>query len=148
MSVNLLERERGGVRPGSGLGPYTRDYLGRVRGGGMGAVAAGAGAGGAAGGGAGGGAEGPGAGGQGGRLGRPGGCAVAQPKFRTAGSLANLLSQGGAITVIAMGLVFVLLLGEIGLSAGFTSGVCASVLAVLLTTAGLPWYVAVLGAVA
>ena len=29
-----------------------------------------------------------------------------------------------------MGLVFVLLLGEIDLSAGFTSGVCAAVLAV------------------
>ncbi len=37
------------------------------------------------------------------------------------------------MTIIAMGLVFVLLLGEIDLSAGYASGVCASVLAVLLT---------------
>ena len=37
-----------------------------------------------------------------------------------------------------MGLVFVLLLGEIDLSAGFASGVCAAVLAVLLTEHGLP----------
>jgi D-xylose transport system permease protein len=41
-----------------------------------------------------------------------------------------------------MGLVFVLLLGEIDLSAGFASGVCAAVLAVLLTKQGWPWYAA------
>ena len=40
-----------------------------------------------------------------------------------------------------MGLVFVLLLGEIDLSAGYASGVCAAVMAILLTTHGLPWYV-------
>jgi D-xylose transport system permease protein len=72
---------------------------------------------------------------------------VARPSFVTAGNLANLLNQGAAVTVIAMGLVFVLLLGEIDLSAGFASGVCASVLAVLLTNFGLPWYVAILGAI-
>ncbi|HET6213525.1 MAG TPA: ABC transporter permease, partial [Micromonosporaceae bacterium] len=42
---------------------------------------------------------------------------------------------------------FVLLLGEIDLSAGFTSGVCASVLAVLLTSYGMPWYAAVVAAI-
>jgi D-xylose transport system permease protein len=42
-----------------------------------------------------------------------------------------------------MGLVFVLLLGEIDLSAGYTSGVCAAVLAVLLADYGVPWWVAV-----
>jgi D-xylose transport system permease protein len=42
--------------------------------------------------------------------------------------------------------VFVLLLGEIDLSAGFASGVCAAVLAVLLTEHHAPWYVAVLAA--
>jgi D-xylose transport system permease protein len=46
-----------------------------------------------------------------------------------------------------MGLVFVLLLGEIDLSAGFTSGVCAAVLATLLTNRHWPWYLAVLVAV-
>ena len=46
------------------------------------------------------------------------------------GNFANLLPQGAAVTVIAMGLIFVLLLGEIDLSAGFTSGVCAAVLAI------------------
>ncbi|SFK79031.1 D-xylose transport system permease protein [Streptosporangium canum] len=69
--------------------------------------------------------------------------AVLRPSFLTAGNFANLLTQGAAVTVIAMGLVFVLLLGEIDLSAGFASGVCASILAILLTNQGLPWYVAV-----
>ncbi|MFF5206929.1 sugar ABC transporter permease [Streptosporangium sp. NPDC000396] len=68
--------------------------------------------------------------------------AVLRPSFLTAGNFANLFTQGAAVTVIAMGLVFVLLLGEIDLSAGYTSGVCAAVLAILLTYQGLPWYVA------
>ncbi|GAA3429809.1 sugar ABC transporter permease [Streptosporangium sandarakinum] len=72
---------------------------------------------------------------------------ILRPSFLTPGNFANLLTQGAAITVIAMGLVFVLLLGEIDLSAGFASGVCASVLAILLTEQGMPWYVAVLAAI-
>ncbi|MBA3489310.1 MAG: ABC transporter permease [Longispora sp.] len=67
-----------------------------------------------------------------------------RPVFLTPGNVANLFTQGAAVIIIAMGLVFVLLLGEIDLSAGFTSGVCAAVLAVLLTHQGLPWYVGVL----
>jgi len=70
--------------------------------------------------------------------------AVARPAFFTAGNFANLLPQGAAVTVIAMGLVFVLLLGEIDLSAGYTSGVCASILALALLDYSLPWYAAVL----
>jgi D-xylose transport system permease protein len=73
--------------------------------------------------------------------------AILRPAFLTAINFANLFTQGAAITVIAMGLVFVLLLGEIDLSAGFASGVCAAVLAILATNEGYPWYVAVLGAI-
>ncbi|MFJ8580200.1 sugar ABC transporter permease [Micromonospora sp. NPDC093277] len=76
------------------------------------------------------------------------GFAIARPSFLTAGNFANLFTQGAAITLIAMGLVFVLLLGEIDLSAGFASGVCAAVLANVVTVFGYPWYVAVLAAVA
>ncbi|MBC6459559.1 sugar ABC transporter permease [Actinomadura sp. HBU206391] len=72
---------------------------------------------------------------------------ILRPAFLSEGNFANLFTQGAAVTVIAMGLVFVLLIGEIDLSAGFASGVCAAVLAVLLTNHGWPWYVAVLGAV-
>jgi D-xylose transport system permease protein len=69
-----------------------------------------------------------------------------RPVFFSAGNFANLLTQGAAITVIAMGLVFVLLLGEIDLSAGFASGVCAAVLATLLTEKGVAWPIAVVAA--
>ncbi|MBN1173282.1 MAG: ABC transporter permease [Micromonosporaceae bacterium] len=68
---------------------------------------------------------------------------IARPPFLTALNFANLFTQGAAVTVIAMGLVFVLLLGEIDLSAGFASGVCASVLAVLLVNHQWPWYAAI-----
>ncbi|MFI6496543.1 sugar ABC transporter permease [Nonomuraea typhae] len=74
--------------------------------------------------------------------------AVARPtSFLSAINFANLFTQGAAVTLIAMGLVFVLLLGEIDLSAGFASGVCAAVLAVTLTDLGQPWYVAVVTAI-
>lgn len=68
--------------------------------------------------------------------------------FPTPLNFANLLVQAAPITLLAMGLVFVLLLGEIDLSAGVTGGLCATVLAVLLVSAGLPWWAAVLAALA
>jgi D-xylose transport system permease protein len=64
--------------------------------------------------------------------------------FFTALNFANLLNQGTAIIVLAMGLVFVLLLGEIDLSAGFTAGTAAAVLAVALASWGFPWPLALL----
>jgi D-xylose transport system permease protein len=71
---------------------------------------------------------------------------IMRPVFFSAGNFANLLTQGAPITVIAMGLVFVLLLGEIDLSAGFASGVCAAVLATVLTDWGWSWPAAVVTA--
>jgi D-xylose transport system permease protein len=64
--------------------------------------------------------------------------------FFTALNFANLMNQGTAIIVLAMGLVFVLLLGEIDLSAGFTAGTAAAVLAIALTSWGLAWPLALL----
>ncbi|MGE3288282.1 MAG: sugar ABC transporter permease [Pseudonocardia sp.] len=61
---------------------------------------------------------------------------IASDTFLTLGNLANLLAQGAGVTIIAMGLVFVLLLGEIDLAAGTASGVCAAVLALHLTSQG------------
>jgi D-xylose transport system permease protein len=58
--------------------------------------------------------------------------------FFSAFNLANLMSQGAMIIVLAMGLVFVLLLGEIDLSAGFAAATCAAVLGVCLTQKGWP----------
>ena len=67
--------------------------------------------------------------------------------FLTPGNFANLLTQAAAVIVIAMGLVFVLLLGEIDLSAGYASGVTGAVLVLLITQNGLPWYVAFLASI-
>ena len=47
--------------------------------------------------------------------------------FLTLDNTANLIAQSAGKMIIAMGLVYVLLLGEIDLSAGTASGVCASV---------------------
>jgi D-xylose transport system permease protein len=51
--------------------------------------------------------------------------------FLTAGNFVNLIVQAAAITTIAMGIVFVLLLGEIDLSIGFVSGVAGVIVALL-----------------
>ena len=66
-------------------------------------------------------------------------------RFLTAGNLVNLIVQSAAITVIAMGVVWVLLLGEIDLSIGYVSGVAGVITAVLLTPDGneLPTFVAI-----
>jgi D-xylose transport system permease protein len=73
---------------------------------------------------------------------------IMRPAFFSEGNFANLFTQGAGVAVIAMGLVFVLLLGEIDLSAGFAAGVCAAVLAQVVAVRGFPWYVAVLAALA
>ncbi|MEI6220548.1 MAG: ABC transporter permease [Actinomycetes bacterium] len=62
--------------------------------------------------------------------------------FLTARNMANLLTQAAPVIVIAMGLVFVLLLGEIDLSAGFASGVCGAAMVLLINDRKFPWYLA------
>ncbi len=75
----------------------------------------------------------------------------ANDQFLTTGNLANLVSQSGITTFIAMGLVFVLLLGEIDLAAGTASGVCAATMGEALlhngdlhAALGTPTYLTVL----
>ena len=68
--------------------------------------------------------------------------------FLTPGNFANLITQAAAVIVIAMGLIFVLLLGEIDLSAGYTAGVTGAVLVILITNQGQPWYVALIASIA
>jgi len=62
--------------------------------------------------------------------------------FLTPRNMANLLTQAAPVIVIAMGLVFVLLLGEIDLSAGFASGVCGAAMVLLINDHHFPWYAA------
>ncbi len=72
---------------------------------------------------------------------------LANDRFLSALNMANLITQAGAIIVLAMGLVLVLLLGDIDLSAGVAGGVAACVMGLLLAEQGQPWYVAVLAAI-
>ncbi len=59
-------------------------------------------------------------------------------RFLSSFNFANLVGQSAMIVVIAMGLIFVLLLGEIDLAAGVTAGMCAAVLGVAMTEHGWP----------
>ncbi|MEY4035182.1 MAG: hypothetical protein RLZZ311_359 [Actinomycetota bacterium] len=68
--------------------------------------------------------------------------------FLTNRNFANLLTQAAPVMVIAMGLVFVLLLGEIDLAAGYASGVCGAVLVLLVTNHGWSWYTALAASIA
>ena len=71
-------------------------------------------------------------------------------RFLTAGNFVNLIVQSAAIITIAMGVVWVLLLGEIDLSIGYVSGVAGVLTALLLTPDGneLPTAVVILAAIA
>ena len=65
--------------------------------------------------------------------------------FLTAGNLVNLLVQGAAYMLLAMGEVFALLLGEIDLSIGFVSGIGGIVTAELVKQSnGWPWWAAII----
>ena len=97
-----------------GMGDYYRNYIGRLRGGDMGSLPAVA------------------------------GLIVLvilfsaiQPVFHTAYNLANMFTEGAGEIFIAMGIVFVLLLGEIDLSAGTAGGVSAFLMARL--SIGFNW---------
>jgi D-xylose transport system permease protein len=56
--------------------------------------------------------------------------------FLTASNFVNLIVQSAAFATIAMGIVFVLLLGEIDLSVGYVSGVSGVIAAILLIPDG------------
>jgi len=56
--------------------------------------------------------------------------------FLTAGNFVNLIAQASPVIVIGMGVVFVLLLGEIDLSIGYVSGIGGVVAATLLVPDG------------
>jgi len=56
---------------------------------------------------------------------------VANDRFLSAANLTNLMLQIAAMGTISVGIVLVLLLGEIDLSAGVVSGLCAAAMAIL-----------------
>ena len=65
--------------------------------------------------------------------------------FLSAGNLVNLMTQAAFIITLGMAEVFVLLLGEIDLAAGFEAA-CGAVIALWMLAAGQPWWLAVLTA--
>jgi D-xylose transport system permease protein len=68
--------------------------------------------------------------------------------FASSRNAANLLVQAAPVIFIAMGLVFVLLLGEIDLGAGYTAGTSAAIMGVLMTNHGVAMPIAVLACLA
>jgi len=73
---------------------------------------------------------------------------VMNPSFLSADNLVNLTLQCAAGGTIAIGVVLVLLLGQIDLSVGSVSGLAAAILGVGLTQLGWPLVVAILAALA
>jgi D-xylose transport system permease protein len=64
--------------------------------------------------------------------------------FLEAGNLVNLLVQAAVFSVLAMGEVFALVLGEIDLSIGFVAGISGVVMAELVKPSlGWPWWAAI-----
>ncbi len=68
----------------------------------------------------------------------------ANDKFLSPLNLTNLMAQISALGTISVGAVMILLLGEVDLSAGAVSGLCAAVMAVLNVKSGVPGPLAVL----
>jgi D-xylose transport system permease protein len=73
--------------------------------------------------------------------------ALTEENFLTSGNLTNLMLQITSLGIIAVGVVLVLLLGEIDLSVGIVSGVAAACMAVLTVNHGWPGWAAILVAV-
>ncbi|WP_345800818.1 ABC transporter permease [Microbacterium sp. AZCO] len=66
------------------------------------------------------------------------------PFFLTERNFANLLNQAATLVMLGMALVFVLLLGEIDLSAGVTGGVAMALFVVLNANFHVPWPIALI----
>src|SRR5256886_11744138 len=70
--------------------------------------------------------------------------------FLSAGNLVNLFQQSAVFIVLAMGEIFVILLGEIDLSIGYAGGVGAAVTVQLVQPAPAkwPWWAAIIAGLA
>ncbi|MFT4211348.1 MAG: sugar ABC transporter permease [Microbacterium sp.] len=68
--------------------------------------------------------------------------------FLTPYNIGNLLQQATPVGVISLGIVFVLLLGEIDLSVGSVAGLSSAIVAVVFVVNGLDLWLAVLAAMA
>jgi D-xylose transport system permease protein len=73
---------------------------------------------------------------------------VINSHFLSPGNLTNLMLQNVAVATISIGVVLILLLGEIDLSVGSVSGLCSAVMAVLIVKNNVSPVLAVLAALA
>jgi D-xylose transport system permease protein len=73
---------------------------------------------------------------------------VAQSGFSSMSNVDSIINEGAPTVFLAMGLIFVLLLGEIDLSAGVVGSSAACLGAVLSVKHGVAWPLAILGAAA
>ena len=73
---------------------------------------------------------------------------VQEPRFMSSVNLSNLVLQMTAVGLVSIGIVLVLLLGEIDLSVGAVSGLAAAIMAVLNVQHGWSPYLAIAAAVA
>ena len=71
-----------------------------------------------------------------------------EPRFMSSVNLSNLVLQMTAVGIVSIGIVLVLLLGEIDLSVGAVSGLCAAIMAVLSVKHGWSPYLAIAAGVA
>ncbi len=71
-----------------------------------------------------------------------------EPHFLTARNLSNLILQIAVTGTIAIGVVLVLLLGEIDLSVGSVAGVTAATLGVIVSLNHSPWWLGILAMLA
>ena len=71
-----------------------------------------------------------------------------EPRFLSSVNLSNLVLQTTAVGLVSIGVVLVLLLGEIDLSVGAVSGLCAAIVAVLNVKHGWSPYLAIAAGVA
>ena len=68
---------------------------------------------------------------------------VLNPYFFTQGNFANLLTQTATLMMLAMALVFVILIAEIDLSAGVTSGVAMALFIIMTNKWEMDWRIAI-----
>jgi D-xylose transport system permease protein len=73
---------------------------------------------------------------------------IQEPRFMSSVNLSNLVLQMTAVGLVSIGVVHVLLLGEIDLSVGAVSGLAAAIMAVLNVKNGWSPYLAIAAAVA
>jgi D-xylose transport system permease protein len=69
--------------------------------------------------------------------------AALNPFFLTQGNFANLLTQTATLMMLAMALVFVILLAEIDLSAGVTSGVAMALFIIMTNRWEIDWRISI-----